>query len=82
MSADLSIDVDATPQLAKMSTPERLAHAARVFYQKNLDGTMREYLRAVVSPRAATGASENLSPSAINSEVDRLFEAFNKSLNR
>lgn len=81
MSADLDIDTS-SPQLARMTTPQRLVHAARMYYQKTLDNTVREYLRGVMTPTVATGTTEARSEKAISAEIDKLFEEFNKSLAR
>lgn len=81
MSADLNIDTE-SPQLARLSSPQRLVHAARIYYQQTLENTMREYLRNVMTPNAATGTTEARSEKAISSEIDKLFEEFNKSLAR
>jgi hypothetical protein len=82
MSADLNIDAENTPQLSRLTTPQRLMYAARMYYQKTLETTMRDYLRGVMSPTAVVGATEARSEKAINSEIEKLFQDFNKLLER
>lgn len=82
MTSELNLDLEADPRMARLSTTQRLLYTARVYYEKVLDQTMREYLRGVLSPGSSEGTKEALSKKTIENEIDRLFADFNESIQK